>query len=158
MGSQLGLKSVLGLLVGPMACPSGSLSVQGCHFGRFGGHSGVILGSLGCQIGAKIGLEASGGPHGSPKGPQGAPWEPKGAILADFGRILGSFVRSKSCQHRCHNSLLFRVWICMPKLGSTSRSCVVLVCVCVCVCACVIMHVPSLFDVLSFEAFRNLES
>ena len=58
-----------------------------------------------------IGLEASGGPHGSPKGPQGAPWEPKGAILVDFGVILGSFLRSKSCQNRCQNSLLFRVWM-----------------------------------------------
>ena len=44
----------------------------------------------------KIGLGASGGPHGSPKGPQGAPWEPKGAILVDLGVIFEVKIMPKS--------------------------------------------------------------
>ena len=37
------LKSVLRHLVGPMAAPRGPLGAQGCHFGRFWGHFGVIF-------------------------------------------------------------------------------------------------------------------
>ena len=43
-----------------------------------------FLGHLGCQIEAKIGLEAPGGPHGAPKGPLESPRVP-------FWSILGSF-------------------------------------------------------------------
>ena len=75
MGSQLGLKSVLGLLVGPMAPPSGFLRAQGIS-----ADVGIILVSFGVtwdgKIGTKIGLEASGGPHGSPKGPLESPRVP----------------------------------------------------------------------------------
>ena len=67
------------------------------------GHVGVILGHWGAKLEPKVGLEASGGPHGSPKGPQGVPWEPKGAILEDFGVILRSFLKPKSCQNRLQN-------------------------------------------------------
>ena len=37
------------------------------HFGTCWGHFGSFWGHLGRQIGAQIGLEASGGPHGCPK-------------------------------------------------------------------------------------------
>ena len=66
MGSQLGLNSVLVLLVGPMARPRGFLRSQGCHVGRFECHVGSVWdhfgscwsrfglfwGHLGCKIGA----------------------------------------------------------------------------------------------------------
>ena len=89
-----------------------NVGVNLVHFGVILAHVGVILVHFGVIWGAKlepkVGLEAPGGPPGSPKGSQGAPWEPKGAILVDFGVILGSFLRSKSNQHRCQKSVFFR--------------------------------------------------
>ena len=82
---------------GTHGSPRGFLRAQGCHFGRCWVRFRVIWGA---KLEPKIGLGASGGPHGSPKGPQGAPWEPKGAILEDLGVILKSFLKPKSCQNR----------------------------------------------------------
>ena len=94
------------------------LIFDGCHFGRCWNHFGTFwdhFGDFGVIWGAKlepkVGLEAPGGPPGSPKGSQGAPWEPKVAILVDFGVILGSFLRSKSNQNRCQKSMFFRACI-----------------------------------------------
>ena len=80
-------------------------------FGVILGSFWVILGSLGCQIGAKIGLEASGGPHGSPKGPLRAQGCHFGRFWGHFGVILGAFWWLKSCQNRYQKSLFFRAWI-----------------------------------------------
>ena len=43
-GAKMKLTSILRHLVGPMAPPRGFLRAQGCHFGRFGDHFGVIWG------------------------------------------------------------------------------------------------------------------
>ena len=78
MGSQLGVKSVLGLLLGPLTRPRG----QGCHFGRFCCHFGpfwgvgVILVDFGfirdAQLEPKSVLRHLVGPMAPPRGPLGA--------------------------------------------------------------------------------------
>ena len=103
LGSQLGLKSIWELLVRPLARPrpkaKGVLEIPRVQcwsllvrfetmlvsFWKRWDHFGPFWNHLGCQIGTKIGLEASGEPHGSPNSPRpkGPPESPMLDQLCD---------------------------------------------------------------------------
>ena len=85
-GTKMKLKSILKHLVGPMAPPRGFLRAQGCHFGRFWGRFRVIWGA---KLEPKIGLGASGGPHGSPQG----------CYFGECWVHFGVISKTKSCQN-----------------------------------------------------------
>ena len=79
--------------------------------GRLGLDLGFILGAFknhwGFQIEAKIGLEASGGAHGSPMGALGSP----GCHFGVFWVYFGSIFEVKTKPISMPTALFFRAWI-----------------------------------------------